>query len=232
MTLRMGDGPVANIPAGLDAVAGYVDEGGIGITFPQVVSRFPAAHHLSVSIHGAPAMCGDVENGALTTWKGYDVGYCSLGTVGNAVRNAGRPRKLWVGHYTDTAHICTQQACDPTLHLTALAGWHADGTQWTTHNDVWDESLLADDFFAASPTPTPAPPAPAHREEPSMFVAVSAGPTSGPPQPVIAPGTHYLVFGNAHKYIIETGTVLSALQAKLGPAVPLDCSFLANIPDM
>ena len=32
-----------------------------------------------------------------------------------------------------------------------------DGTQWTDHGNAWDESLLADDFFGASPAPSPIP---------------------------------------------------------------------------
>ena len=232
MTLRMADGPVGNLPPGMDAYAGYADNSGIGVTWPGV-QALEAAHHLSISVHGqAPAMCGDVEGGALTTWKGYDYGYCNLGNVGNAVRNAGRPRKLWVAHYTLVPHICSQVLCDPTLHLTALAGWQADGTQWTTHSDTWDESLLADDFFAPA-APPPAPPPPPVIEEPiEMFVAVSAGIPSVAPQEAIQPGVYYLLFGNAQKYVIQSGTDLSALQAKLGAAVPLECRFLANIHDM
>ena len=74
VTLRMADGPVANLPAGLDAYGGYVDKGGIGITFPAVAAAHPSTHLLSIAVHGATAMCGDVENGALSNWKGYGWG--------------------------------------------------------------------------------------------------------------------------------------------------------------
>lgn len=143
----MADGPVANLPAGMDAYAGYADAGGIGITWPQV-QALPATHHLSISIHGAPAMCGDVEKGALTSWAGYDVGYASASNAGALIARYGRPRRLWVAHYT-TPHICTSAKCWPSSPL----AWEADGTQWTDHGGVWDESLLADHFFAPPPPP-------------------------------------------------------------------------------
>lgn len=141
MTLRMGDGPPANLPPGLDAYAGYTDNSGIGVTYPQIVARFPAARHLSISVHGlAPAECADVENGALSDWTGYTVGYCTVSNVNALVAAYGRPRKLWTAHHNDVPHICSP-ACWPGLVTTA------DGTQWTDHGGAWDESLLVDNFF-------------------------------------------------------------------------------------
>jgi hypothetical protein len=142
MTLRMADGPVANLPPGMDAYAGYTDMGGIGITWPQI-QQLKAAYHLSISIHGAPAMCGDVEKGALASWAGYDVGYAAASNVGPLILRYGRPRKLWVAHYTNGPHICSSAACWPSSPV----AWEADGTQWTDHGGVWDESLLGDHFF-------------------------------------------------------------------------------------
>lgn len=144
--LRMVDGPVANLPAGMNAYAGYVDAGGIGITWPAV-QLIPADNHLSVSVHGAAAMCGDVESGALGSWIGYDYGYAQASKVGALIVRDGRPQKLWVAHYTDAAHICTSDQCWPQSPVP----WVADGTQWTTHNNTYDESLLADDFFILDP---------------------------------------------------------------------------------
>lgn len=153
MTLRMADGPVENLPAGLDAYAGYSDDSGIGVTWPEV-QKLPAKYHLSISVHGqAPAMCGDVENGALSSWVGYDYGYCAVSNANAMIAQFGRPKKLWLAHYDPSigSHICSP-ACWPGLVTTA------DGTQWTDHNNVWDESLLSDDFFGApAPTPPPAP---------------------------------------------------------------------------
>lgn len=152
MTLRMADGPVANLPPGLDAYAGYTDRGGIGITFPGVVARYPNAQHLSITVHGqAPAMCGDVENGALSSWAGYDYGYANASNVGPQILQHGRPRKLWVAHYTNTPHICDSATC----WSSSPVAWEADGTQWTDHGGAWDESLLKDDFFTPGGGPMP-----------------------------------------------------------------------------
>jgi hypothetical protein len=154
----MADGPVANIPASYNApgkaVAGYVNHSGIGVTFPAVVAQFPNAQHLSITTNGSPAMCADVEAGAMNTWAGYDYGYCAVSNVNELISQFGRPRKLWTAHYTGTAHICSP-SCWPGLVTTA------DGTQWTDHGGIWDESLLRDDFFAPPP---PAPPTPTTRE--------------------------------------------------------------------
>lgn len=166
MTLRMGDGPVANLPGGLDAYAGYTDQGGIGVTFPGIVQRFPNALHLSISVHGlAPAMCGDVENGALSSWAGYDYGYTAISNAQAMINRYGRPKKLWTAHYDSSlgAHICSKNnpAC-------AKFGFQdeADGTQWTNHGGPWDESLLADDFFVLDPPP----PSPIPQEEENMWI--------------------------------------------------------------
>ena len=140
MTLTMADGPVANLPSGMDAYGGYVNQSGIGVTYPQVVAKFPDAQHLSITTNGSPAMCADVESGAMQDWTGYLWGYCSVSSVNSLVKTFGRPHKLWTAHYTGTAHICSP-ACWPGLVTTA------DGTQWIDHGG-WDESLLSDDFFA------------------------------------------------------------------------------------
>lgn len=158
MTLRMGDGPIANLPSGLDAYAGYVDDSGIGVTWPEVLNM-AAGHRLSISVHGVRAMCGDVENGALNSWKGYTVGYCAISNAAALIARDGRPAKLWTAHYEPRLgpHICSE-----TIPLCAEFGFtgQADGTQWTDHGGQWDESLLADDFFDfLNPSPAPARPA-------------------------------------------------------------------------
>jgi hypothetical protein len=157
LTLRMADGPVHNLPAGLEAYAGYVNFSGIGITYPGVVAAFPAARHLRITTNGAFADCADVENGAMSSWAGYAYGYCSVSRVNSLIAQFGRPRKLWTSHYDPAigAHRCSP-ACWPGLATTA------DGTQWVDHGG-WDESLLADDFFDLVPTgpgSQPPPPAP------------------------------------------------------------------------
>lgn len=142
MTLRMGDGPVANLPAGLDAYAGYVNRSGIGITYPGVVAKYPTARHLSITTDGAPANCADVETGAMSSWAFYVYGYCEVSSVNELVARFGRPWRLWTAHRDPRlgAHICSP-ACWPGLVTTA------DGTQWVDHGGLWDESLLHDNFF-------------------------------------------------------------------------------------
>lgn len=151
MTLTMADGPVANLPAGFDAYAGYVNDSGIGTTFPavQVLAAREKAIAFSITTNGSPAQCADVESGAMTSWAGYRYGYCAVSNVNELIAQYGRPPKLWTAHYDPKigAHICSP-ACWPGLVTTA------DGTQWT--NGTYDQSLLAADFFG----PPPAPPAP------------------------------------------------------------------------
>ena len=174
MTLRMGDGPVGNIPNGLDAVAGYVNVSGIGITYPQVVAKWPTLKHLSITTNGSPAMCADVEKGAMSNWAGYWYGYCAVSNVNDLIARYGRPPKLWTAHYDSSigAHICSP-ACWPGLATTA------DGTQWTNHGGLWDESLLADDFFGPVPKPPtpkpPKPPTPTPEDEMNAVVVTQNG---------------------------------------------------------
>lgn len=136
----MGDGPPGNLPAGLDAYAGYVNYSGIGITYPQVLADWPTSKHLSITTDGSRAECADVENGAMSSWVGYTVGYCDLANAQANINQFGRPRRLWIAHHNDIPHLCDSKC-----------GYgftdHADGTQWTDHGGAWDESLLADDFF-------------------------------------------------------------------------------------
>lgn len=150
MTLRMADGPVANLPAGMNAYGGYVNRSGIGITYPGVVALAAAqkARAFSFTTDGAPADCADVESGAMSSWAFYTYGYCSVSNVNALIAKYGRPRKLLTAHQDPKfgAHICSP-ACWPGLVTTA------DGTQWIDHGG-WDESLLADDFFQLDPAPS------------------------------------------------------------------------------
>jgi len=149
MTLRMADGPVANLPPGMDAYAGYVNDSGIGRTYPGVVAKYPDAIHFSITTNGSAAQCADVESGAMSNWVGYEYGYCSVSNVNSLIQRYGRPKKLWTAHYDAAigAHICSP-VCTPGLVTTA------DGTQWTDHGAAdWDESLLSEDFFLLNPLP-------------------------------------------------------------------------------
>ncbi len=139
--LTMADGPVANLPPGFDAYAGYVNKSGDGITYPGMVAKYPDALHLSITTNDSPAMCADVESGAMTNWSGYDYGYCSVSRVNDLISRYGRPRKLWTAHYDypGGSHICSP-ICTPGLVTMA------DGTQWIDHGP-YDESLLLPTFF-------------------------------------------------------------------------------------
>ena len=52
----MGDGPVANLPPGLGAYAGYVNHSGIGVTWPEVeaLAAQQGAEALSITTDGSP----------------------------------------------------------------------------------------------------------------------------------------------------------------------------------
>lgn len=150
----MADGPVANLPAGMDAYGGYVNRSGIGPpTWPavQALAAAQGARAFSITTNGSPAMCADVERGAMSDWRGYDYGYCSVSSVNALVHSFGRPRKLWTAHQDPRLgrHICSP-LCWPGLVTVA------DGTQWIDHAGAWDESWLADSFFdlTAAPIPT------------------------------------------------------------------------------
>lgn len=221
MTLRMADGPVANLPPGLDAYAGYVVASGIGETWTEV-QQIPATYHLSISARypGHPAMCGDVEPGALSSWAGYTVGYTNLANVTNQILIDGRPEKLWVAHYTNVPHICSELVCDPfhkygAGNVGGYTGWVADGTQWTTHNNTWDESLLNDDFFSfQNPSPTPTP----NQSEVDMFVAQATSDSTHDPN--IKAGLRYVITGT-HITPVATTDDFTALVDTLGPLVYL-----------
>lgn len=152
----MADGPVDNLPDGMDAYAGYVNVSGIGKTFAPVVSKFPNAKHLSITTNSSVADCADVEAGGMLGWRDYTVGYCSVARVNALVAQLGRPLKLWTAHYDPTIgpHICGPDTCNYKVSGQPLVT-HADGTQWTDHGGAFDESLLRDDFFSFQvPKPT------------------------------------------------------------------------------
>lgn len=154
MPLNMADGPVANLPPGMDAYGGYVNKSGIGITFPEVeaYAKTQNAIAFSITTDGEQAQCADVERGAMSNWMGYDWGYCAVSSVNGLIALYGRPPKLWTAHYDPKIgrHICSPK-CWPGLVTTA------DGTQWTNHGGPWDESVLSDNFFDLAPIPVNIP---------------------------------------------------------------------------
>lgn len=201
--LTMADGPVANLPPGMDAYGGYVNHSGIGVTWPavQVLAAREHARAFSITTNGSPAECADVERGAMSGWTGYDYGYCSVSSVNAMVKAFGRPRKLWTAHQDPRIgrHICSP-ACWPGLVTVA------DGTQWVDHQGRWDESTLNDNFFDLSIPPIP------YAKEETMHVTqltnsrlaiagIGAGPNAG----------HVLVFS-----VNEDGTAPSVIDVTDG----------------
>lgn len=197
MTLRMGDAiHVTNLPPTLDAYAGYVD--GNWPTFPTLRAAYPHKPVLSIAVFAADdADCLDVESGDATNsqapfWVARQRAnganrphlYTSLSNAQALIATmnaAGMPRhsyRLWVAHYTNSPHICSP-SCG--LGFTDVA----DGTQWTDHGGSYDESLVADDFFDASPP----------QEETDMLIIDS--PSEG----------IYLLSGSAYIHVMDPNTV-------------------------
>lgn len=170
MSLVMYDGPPANLPRGADAYAGYVNQSGIGETWPAI-TVIPALYHLSITTDGIQALCADVENGAMSSWAGYTVGYCSVANVNRLVAQFGRPTKLWTAHTGAGEHICGPTTCNYGGNLVTAA----DGTQWNSPGP-YDQSTLLDNFFdfLAPPIPpwTPSP----NRTENNMLARNTTGP--------------------------------------------------------
>jgi len=156
MTLNMADGPPANLPLGMDAYAGYVNDSGIGETWPEIalLAKKRGARAFSITTDGSVAECADVERGAMIDWRGYFWGYCEVSSVNTLVAQYGRPPKLWTAHRDPRLgrHICGPKTCNYGGNLVTAA----DGTQWTNHGGAWDESILLDNFFDRSP-PAPSP---------------------------------------------------------------------------
>jgi hypothetical protein len=138
--------------------------------YPYIVSAFPGADHLSVTLLDGDADAADVENGAMVpsqvpAWHARQVArgitrpvvYAPAITMSQGVlpvlERAGialAQTRLWTAHYGDGEHICGPGTC-------RLLGVPADGTQWTPNSggrDL-DQSLLLPDFFGV-PVPPPA----------------------------------------------------------------------------
>jgi len=165
MTLTMYDcipSDIPHIPDSPEAVGGYVN--GLFAWSTADWDRFPHAHHLTISVNAQTrARCLDVETGDATpqqapAWllshadrsSGLPVIYCDASTLTavldamNAARISRTSYLLWSAHYRNE-HICGPKTC----------GFpQADGTQWTTHSETVDQSLLSDSFWAP-PAPIP-----------------------------------------------------------------------------
>lgn len=161
----------SEFPPGLLAAAAYID-GHIGDqpNYPYILSAFPKAQHISITLLGGDADAADVEPGAMTPeqvpgWHARQrargivrpVVYASTYTMRTAVIpvliNAGitlADTRLWTAHYGLGEHICGPLTC-------GALGTEADATQWTSFygGRNLDASLLAANFFG----PVTVPPA-------------------------------------------------------------------------
>jgi len=161
-------------PPGAAAYAAYVD-GSVGDqpNYAFIVSAFPTAKHLSISLFGNNADALDVEPGAsspsgIPAWYAAQKKrgiqrpcvYASASTMNNEIlpvlTNAGIARatvRLWTAHYEVGEHICGPDTC-------GALSINADGTQWTPNAIVngvaldFDQSLLLDNFFTTDSTVT------------------------------------------------------------------------------
>jgi hypothetical protein len=159
-------------PPGAAAYAAYVD-GALGDqpNYAYIVSAFPNAQHLSVSLFGNNADALDVEPGAavpsqIPSWvsaqraRGVQrpVVYASASNMNTEVlpvlSQAGialSTVRLWTAHYDVGEHICGPDSC-------GQLSVNADGTQWTPNavvdgtTLVLDQSMLLDTFFTTDPT--------------------------------------------------------------------------------
>ena len=151
---------LSQIPANAEAVAGYVN--GQWPTYPEVVKRWPHAHHLSIAVSSwADAECLDVESGDATNdvaaaWvrrqriRGIarPVIYTSVSNVSTLLRKLGAAGigrndiRLWTAHYSMRPHLC-DRGCGFGM------GTVADATQWTDKSGglTLDESLCTPNFF-------------------------------------------------------------------------------------
>lgn len=208
--LRMYDGPVENCPNDGDAYAGYVDNSGIGETYDKMVAAHPGKKVLSIAtMVGFKADCGDVESGALSSWAGFVVGYCSVSRVNQLIAEFGRPKKLWTAHDDPAigAHVCSA-SCWPGLVTTA------DGTQWgqgkAGNGGSYDISWLAEDFFnwqqpQPQPQPQPAPlPVPTNRRKGMYVYAVGA---STDKAQTVKKGTQWVIEGGRRWQVFDVASV-------------------------
>jgi hypothetical protein len=155
---------VSLIPAGAEAVAGYV--GGRWPTAHELPGRFPHAKILTIAISASEDAdvldieAGDAEISQAAEWvkRQHARGlarpacYCSLSKVNElhaSLLAAGIHRenwRLWSAHYTNHAHIC-----GPDEGITTFA----DATQWTEKalGRNLDQSLCSGAFFGEAPKP-------------------------------------------------------------------------------
>ena len=158
-------------PAGAQAYAAYVD-GSLGDqpNYAYIVTAFPRAQHLSISLSGGVnADALDVEQyaavpGDVPGWYARQKQrgiqrpcvYASVSTMQDSILPVLSQAKisrsgvrLWTAHYGAGEHICGPASCGD-------LSVEADGTQWTSGalGRVLDQSELQDNFFTTEPAVT------------------------------------------------------------------------------
>lgn len=145
---------VGNIPSDAKAVAGYVN--GRYKTWPDILRLFPKAKRVSIAISAdADADVLDIETGDATNdqaaaWfrrkksnRGFYTSASNADALVATLKAAGIQRAeyvLWTAHY-DGKHICGPHTCGE------VRSTEADGTQFTTHEETLDESVLKPSFW-------------------------------------------------------------------------------------
>lgn len=223
--MRMFDDIQPNLaPAGADAYAGYVD--GRWPDYDGMLATHPGAKYLAIDAVGTQhADCLDVEKGDSTPdhapgwvkdWQRLNtplpviyMDASSMTDVVTAMTLAGYPRSsylLWSAHYTDYSHICGPTTC----------GFpQANGTQWTDHGGIYDESLMGDEFWPAVII-TP----PDLTKDNPMFVALDT-----------STNFHWLVMAGQRYQVVDMPTVDELLKVCNQTAwVPCSPAFLAKFP--
>lgn len=158
-------------PSGAQAYAAYVD-GSLGDqpNYAYIVSAFPKAEHLSISLDSSVnADALDVEQyaavpGDVPAWhtrqqqRGIQrpCVYAAVSTMQDSILSVLSQAKisrsavrLWTAHYGVGEHICGPDSCGE-------LSTEADGTQWTSSalGRTLDQSELQDNFFTTDTTVT------------------------------------------------------------------------------
>lgn len=145
---------VTNIPPRARAVAGYVN--GDYRTYTALVSGWPRARKVSIAVSSdvnadfLDVEAGDATNADAVAWfrqhkrnRGFYTSASNADALVATLQAAGIHRDeytLWTAHYAGK-HICGPHTCGE------VRSTEADGTQFTTHEETLDESVLKPSFW-------------------------------------------------------------------------------------
>jgi hypothetical protein len=219
---------LANLPDDLSVYWGYIN--GPYANYAHLQNLYPTATVFSITIDKtADADEIDCENGDATVgdaaiWaaqREYPRIYIEASKVATFIALMGARRRLRNTYMIRSAHWTAQHICSPDV-----CGYpQTDATQWTTHGNTWDESVVTDRYitFGEAPvivTPPPAPivvPPHIQNEERNleMFIASS---DSGK--------TQWLMFPNRTRVLISGSGSLDALHSVYGDYVEIDTQVM------